>query len=129
MFHFWFPGQHYIRLQTAGSTALNYNQLAKSMHKNRACFQERAQGWAGQACEARGAAREPAKPEGLRGLQGSWQSLRGPWRGWAGWSCLPPHRLEQVHPRHICNALTVRNPASLESSATQMREGLQGNRD
>lgn len=33
MFHFWFPWQHYIRLQTAGSTVLNHNKLTKPRHK------------------------------------------------------------------------------------------------
>ena len=40
-----------------------------------------------------------------------------------------PRRLEQARPRHICDALRVRKPASSESSAAPTREGLQGNRD
>lgn len=63
MFHFWFPGQHYIRLQTAGSTALNHNKLSKAdAQKNRASFKESA--GLGRA------AGDPAKPAGPLGGAG-----------------------------------------------------------
>lgn len=107
MFHFWFPGQHYIRLQTAGSTALNHSKLAKADAQNSR--------WLKASAGLGRAAGDPAQPAGPL--------------GGAGWAEPPfPRALEQVHPR-ICNALTVRKPASSESLAAQTREGLQGNRE
>lgn len=73
VFHFWFPGQHYIRLQTAGSAALNHNKSAKPRRRNRAGF------------------KEIARPG----------SRRGPLAGPAGRSRLPARLGASASPTHL----------------------------
>lgn len=67
------------------------------------------------------------RAQGSAGLPGTLHSLQGPLVELAGRS-RPSLRLGASASR-ICDALTVRTPASSESLAAQTREGLQGNRE